>query len=658
MSRYLSKSRFKVAYECPAKLFYNEQPDVYGNKNRDNEFLKALAKGGFQVGALAKLHYPDGIDLEGLKTEEAITKTVELLRRDKVTLFEAAIQTGPFLVRVDVLVKDGNKVSLIEVKSASIDASLHVNFFKKRDPGVDSRWEPYLIDVSFQTWVANQAHPEWELSSYLMLADKSSRATVDGLHQCFRLETQDGRSGHVVVKEGLTARDIGQPILKVIPVQEEVSYLITQEIFPTGEKLPEFAKYLADHHVNQTRALARISSLCKGCEFRIGSELMEEGLKSAFEECWGEAGKLKESDRGRKLIFDIWNCRKTEDFLSRDKVFFDQITEEDLKPKGKSKKARRLDISQRQWIQIEKAVRKDPTPYVDREGLKELFEGLVYPVHCIDFETTMVAIPFHKGRRPYEQIAFQFSHHVLHEDGRVAHVDQYLDMRRGEFPNFEFVRRLRESLSGDGGTIFRYATHENTVLRQIRSQIEETPPADARKLITFIDSITQPRDGEEGKVGKRNMLDLRAIVLDHYYHPLMGGSNSIKKVIPAVLEESKFLRKKYSKAIYGRGLEVPSLNFESMAWIEVGADGRVKDPYKRLPPVFGDLPQEWFREEAPMFEDESIDDGGAAMTAWSRMQFTEMRDGERAAIESALLKYCELDTLSMVWLLEYWRAAL
>lgn len=37
------------------------------------------------------------------------------------------------------------------------------------------------------------------------------------------------------------------------------------------------------------------------------------------------------------------------------------------------------------------------------------------------------------------------------------------------------------------------------------------------------------------------------------------------------------------------------------------------------------------------------------------MQFTEMKDAERAAIQAALLKYCELDPLSMVWLLEYWK---
>src|SRR4051812_22116769 len=128
MSRYLTKSRFKVAYECPAKLYYQEQPTVYGNKNQDNEFLKALARGGFQVGVLAKLHYPDGIDLERLKTDTAIERTKELLQREKVIIFEAAISTGPFLVRVCVLEKDGNRRKLIEVKSKSYISTEHKNF--------------------------------------------------------------------------------------------------------------------------------------------------------------------------------------------------------------------------------------------------------------------------------------------------------------------------------------------------------------------------------------------------------------------------------------------------------------------------------------------------------------------------------------------------
>lgn len=448
--------------------------------------------------------------------------------------------------------------------------------------------------------------------------------------------------------------DLGAPILISVKVDREVDYIITEEIFPTNDPLPKFAEYLASHHLAGTRGLTRVSSLCTSCEFRT---LSHDGKKSAFLECWESEGKIRPQDQGRSLIFDIWNCRKTEDLLANGKVFFDQLVEEDLKPKTKSKKERVLEPCQRQWIQIEKELNKDATPYVDIDGLKNLFSGLSYPIHCIDFETTTVAIPFHKGRRPYEQVAFQFSHHILHEDGQIQHADQYIDMRPGIFPNFDFVRKLKKSLENDQGSIFRYATHENTVLRQIRDQLQDTPQPDQDDLVQFIDSITKPRGGEDGRAGLRNMIDLREVVLDYFYHPLMGGSNSIKKVIPAVLEESPHLKSKYSKPIYGRGQPIPSLNFEEpFAWIEFDSSGRVIDPYKRLPPVFTDLSRKIFEGESPMFDDETIDDGGAAMTAWSRSQFTEMQDSERKAIESALLKYCELDTLSMVWLLEYWMA--
>ena len=53
MPRYLTKSLYAMALGCPAKLYYAGK-DRYPNKNADNEFMDALARGGFQVGALAK----------------------------------------------------------------------------------------------------------------------------------------------------------------------------------------------------------------------------------------------------------------------------------------------------------------------------------------------------------------------------------------------------------------------------------------------------------------------------------------------------------------------------------------------------------------------------------------------------------------------------
>ena len=42
------------------------------------------------------------------------------------------------------------------------------------------------------------------------------------------------------------------------------------------------------------------------------------------------------------------------------------------------------------------------------------------------------------------------------------------------------------------------------------------------------------------------------------------------------------------------------------------------------------------------------------MTAYAKMQFIQISDIEKKKIISGLLKYCELDTLAMVMIWEYW----
>ena len=104
--RYLTKSRFKLAVECPTKLFYTGKPE-YANTNNEDAFLAMLADGGFQVGELAKFMYPDGVEVTAKGVDDAIAETAERLKQHTVTLFEPAIVYEGFLVRVDVLVKRG-----------------------------------------------------------------------------------------------------------------------------------------------------------------------------------------------------------------------------------------------------------------------------------------------------------------------------------------------------------------------------------------------------------------------------------------------------------------------------------------------------------------------------------------------------------------------
>jgi hypothetical protein len=142
------------------------------------------------------------------------------------------------------------------------------------------------------------------------------------------------------------------------------------------------------------------------------------------------------------------------------------------------------------------------------------------------------------------------------------------------------------------------------------------------------------------------MVDLQKILLKQYYHPLAGGSNSLKKILPAILQTSSLLKKKYSNPIYGTAA-MPSRNFKAMTWIQGKAD-----PYELLPPVSADIPLD---VERVFGEGDRIDQGGAAMTAYAKVQFTQCSAAEVAGVEKALLKYCELDTLAMVMLWEEWQ---
>ena len=149
------------------------------------------------------------------------------------------------------------------------------------------------------------------------------------------------------------------------------------------------------------------------------------------------------------------------------------------------------------------------------------------------------------------------------------------------------------------------------------------------------------------------MVDLYQLVIGGFYHPLMKGSNSIKSVLPAIIESSDFLTGKYSNPCYGTDA-IPSLNFKQHTWLLKDLSDNWISPYKRLPPVFEELNSEQLDE---LCDDngEELKDGGAAMMAYAKMQFVDMPNEERMFYYNALLKYCELDTLAMVMIYEGWK---
>ena len=137
------------------------------------------------------------------------------------------------------------------------------------------------------------------------------------------------------------------------------------------------------------------------------------------------------------------------------------------------------------------------------------------------------------------------------------------------------------------------------------------------------------------KYGDRNMVDMLDLVKSYYYHPLMKGSNSIKEVLCSVVNASEFLKHKYTQLYHGTNFP------EGIIWIKKdNTSDQYKNPYTLLPPIGEDI-----------FE---IKEGGAAMIAFGKLQYTNISEQERKEIVNGLLRYCELDTLAMGMIYEHW----
>lgn len=626
----LTKSKFKLGLECASKLFFAQDKN-YVNKKIEDTFLQALAEGGFQVEEYARLHFPNGIFISAPHGEyaEAHHQTMNYLQRhENITLFEAGFLVDGLFIRADIVVKKGNHIQLIEVKAKSYDLDNEDKTILTKKGLLRSEWKPYLFDLAFQTHVIRTCLPQMMVDASLMLADKNKIAPVHGLNQNFRytLSKKVNRNIQVIDNTPVEWKD---SVMLLMPQTQLVDDIIAGNIeYRPNQFFASSIVQLKQILLEKEFPAAPLKqSICKKCEFRK-KDIHEEGL-SGMAKCFAHHRQLNESALYEPNLLDVWDNRN-EKLFEAGHFSLTDLKEDQWKIEDEDYQFSR---TRRQWIQIESAQNGNVDAVVEKDGLKQKMSEWQFPLHFIDFETSRVALPFFAGSTPYEQVAFQFSHHVMDESGRVTHAHQEI-IADGQFPNFTFIRKLKESLSQDNGTVFTYSHHEKTVIKEIRYQLEKSQEADASDLIAFIDALSEER-----------FVDLLKMVKKYYYHPYMGGSNSLKYVLPAILKSSPYLQSKYSKPIGEIGLS--SLNFsEQHIWINADQD----NPYKTLPPIYAEMPAIMQLEEEPQMSD--IQDGGAAMMAYALLMYTDISAHQRQSIQAALLRYCELDTLAMVMLYE------
>jgi len=146
--------------------------------------------------------------------------------------------------------------------------------------------------------------------------------------------------------------------------------------------------------------------------------------------------------------------------------------------------------------------------------LKQKLESIHPPVHFLDFETCNPALPRFVGTRPFQQVPFQWSDHVLREDGTLDHRG-YLHTEETD-PREPLVESLVQSL-GTEGPVVVYSGFEERIIRSLADDIEEW----REDLLAIVARI----------------VDLLELIRSHYYHPRFHGSFSIKDVLPALIDD-------------------------------------------------------------------------------------------------------------------------
>ena len=154
--------------------------------------------------------------------------------------------------------------------------------------------------------------------------------------------------------------------------------------------------------------------------------------------------------------------------------------------------------------------------YVSKDLATALAEPK-YPIHHLDFETCMMALPRYKGTRPYQTIPFQWSNHVEKSPGKLEH-DEYL-FREDKDPRPGFAKSMLESL-GSEGTICIYTPYEIRVIRELADEL--------------------PKYTEALASLEARCWDLCAVIRDNYYHPAFHGSFSLKQVLPVLVPSMSY----------------------------------------------------------------------------------------------------------------------
>jgi CRISPR/Cas system-associated exonuclease Cas4 (RecB family) len=161
-------------------------------------------------------------------------------------------------------------------------------------------------------------------------------------------------------------------------------------------------------------------------------------------------------------------------------------------------------------------VAKSKQPKIDTQAIANILNELDFPLYFLDYETVSTALPVFNGCRPYQQIPFQYSLHIMREPGGELEHYEYLARDNMELPAHDLLKALNEQVGDRGSVVTWNKSFETGRNREMAAQYPEYKE--------LMDSIND------------RVFDLMEIFSkQHYVHYDFKGSSSIKKVLPVLV---------------------------------------------------------------------------------------------------------------------------
>ena len=166
------------------------------------------------------------------------------------------------------------------------------------------------------------------------------------------------------------------------------------------------------------------------------------------------------------------------------------------------------------------AARAEGRRVVETQKIDEFLSQISFPVYYLDYEASQSLLPPWNGTRPYQQVPFQYSLHIVKSlDGKAEHREFLHQDVSNPMPNF--IESLKLNIGNEGSILVWYEAYEKTRNKELGQMYPDSA--------VFLQGLND------------RMIDLmKPFASDMIRDEAFKGSSSIKNILPVLIPDINY----------------------------------------------------------------------------------------------------------------------